>query len=358
MSDSYPEKTEILEFIGDPWHFLVLDGAEQSRLNWTAVQIDQFQGTGDSLLSHLIASQAKTVVLQYVGYGYSSGDGAPAWLPEALSKWQSSQPGLRIVIMFHETWARGKPWQRVYWQMGKQRECVKQLLELTAIAVTSTRANADSLVGLGLTTPIEIIPIGCSFSIEGKTELDWKSVLIFGKEQSRLRAVKTHIELIKKLAGSKLIERVVLAGQKESLDEGWDVKLVHEAAPKVKVETAYNFGLDMVPNIVQECGLALMYTQSTYLLKSTSFQLAAKLGQVAITSWEYDADPPFANGKHYLGYTKGRENSLLDTIADQVKLTNISSACRSAALDYLSWPKIALSWCHLLKRVNEGLYDT
>src|SRR5271154_3670380 len=136
-----------------PWKFLVLDGAQESQSQWPEVEIRQLAGTREDLALQLETVKVDTVVLQYVGYGYDP-NGAPFWLAEAVADWRGDNPARRLIIMFHETWSSGKPWERAFWQMQAHQRCVTQLLNVASLAVTSTRANAESLRTLNTKTII------------------------------------------------------------------------------------------------------------------------------------------------------------------------------------------------------------
>src|SRR4030095_12051398 len=97
-----------------PYAALVLEGAEASRVTYPDVTIDSFSPSQPGLIHALESVASDVVILHYVGYGFDS-KGAPRWLPDALEAWKSAQPGRKVAVMFHETWAEGKPWQRAFW---------------------------------------------------------------------------------------------------------------------------------------------------------------------------------------------------------------------------------------------------
>lgn len=333
---------------GRPQNFLVLDSADESRMYWPQVDIKQFQPSEAALLAMLKESSASTVFLQYVGYGFDI-NGCPMWLPTALKRWLDDDTSRRLVIMFHETWSSGMPWQRVFWFMGKQKQCVSKLMSLASNMVTSCRVNRSSLQVLGIDKPIQIIPLGCSFAVDATETKNWKQLLIFGKEYARLRAVQTHTALLRQLIEQQKIERIVLAGQSTiGVSDDATAKFIKERLPEIELTTAYNFSSSVVPDSVTGSGLSLMHTQSTHLLKSTSFHLAAKLGQVAIAADHGPADPPFLSGKHYLSYPIDKPGQLLSVLADPTALHSIAKEIAQIAETYLSWREIAATWHQVL----------
>lgn len=329
-----------------PRHFIVLDSAEESRKFWTEINIRQIDRNKPSLLNILDSLEVDTVFLQYVGYGYDA-NGAPSWLPAALEDWLKKSSLHRLVTMFHETWSSGQVWQKVFWYMGKQKQCVKDLMLLSNEMGTSCQVNKHSLDLLGTNKTVNIIPLGSSFDVAQAATKNWKQLLIFGKEYARLRGLMTHKDLISRLVESGLVERIVLAGQLDSLDNDKSLQIIQKQLPAIEVITAYNFESNNVPLSVIESGLALMHTQSTHMLKSTSFHLAAKLGQVSLSEDSGSADQPFIKGQQYLSYVKNTDDILAD-LADKSKLESVSSQVSHLANTYLSWPEIARNWSCLL----------
>lgn len=331
-----------------PQDFLVLDSANQSRKHWPQVEIEQFEPSEEDILSKLATTDADIVFLQYVGYGFDI-NGCPMWLPAALKKWLDDDGRRRLVIMFHETWSSGKPWQRVFWLMGKQKKCVSELMTLASAMGTSCEVNRHSLLALGIHKPIEIIPLGCSFRVDAISTKNWKQLLIFGKEYARIRGVRTHEALLKQLIEHGVIERIVLAGQSSASKDDATYKFIQEKLPQIEVTTAYNFNSSEVPESVNASGLSLMHTQSTHLLKSTSFHLAAKLGQVPIAEDSGPADAPFIDGAHYLSYPIDKPTGLLSVLKDASRLDSISKGMSQVASTHLSWKEIAATWNQLFK---------
>ncbi len=323
-----------------PQGFLVLDSVDESRKHWPQVAIDQFEPSENGLLTRLSKMNVDTVFLQYVGYGFDV-NGCPSWLPAALKQWLDGNSGRRLVTMFHETWSSGKPWQKVFWLMGKQKKCVSDLMQLSSAIITSCEVNRQSLLALGVNKPVQIIPLGCSFAVDASAVKNWKQLLIFGKEYARVRGVQTHVELLEQLIKQGAIERIVLSGQCTGKDLA--AEFIRDKLPSLNLTTAYNFASSQVPSSVQESGLSLMHTQSTHLLKSTSFHLAAKLGQVSIAEDSGPADTPFISGKHYLAYPVDKPDILISSLNDQ-HLESISHDVSQLASTYLSWREIAATW--------------
>lgn len=335
-------------FLAQPWQFLVLDGAEATSKAWDGVRINQFAPTQEDVIEKLDQARPEVILLQYVGYGYAV-NGAPTWLTAALEKWKRQNHSIALVVMFHETWPNVRPWQRTFWRIGSQKHCICQILDVATTVVTSVQANADSLRTLRPEKPVQIIPIGSSFPVHtGDESKDWKSLVIFGKEKTRMHALRVHEKAIRKLDSSQAINTIILAG--ERMQQTDPCKALLEAMRlSAKITGAYNFPNDAVPDIVSSCGLALIYSQTTYLLKSTAFHLAASLGQVSLTKREHRADPIVQDGVHFLSYDERNIGELVEQLADTASLKKISTNCRALSRDELSWNRLGKLWSTVLR---------
>lgn len=331
-----------------PTNFIVLDSARESQEFWPQVNILQTEHNENSLVGTLNSLSVDTVFLQYVGYGYDF-NGAPFWLVAALEKWLAQNNNRKLVTMFHESIAGGMPWQRVFWYQGKQKQCINKLLHLSHKIATSCQPNKLSLLRIYNSKPIEIIPLGCSFSVTACKDKNWQQLLVFGKEYARLRAIRLHKHLLKSLVDKGLINKLVLAGQLSSSTDQ-TLALVKQVSPNLPVSTYYNFPSDAVPQEIQESGLSLMHTQSTHLLKSTSFHLAARLGQIAIAVDAGLPEPPFHSGQHLLAY---KHNLTIESaISNKQQLQAMSNQLLEIANSYLAWPAIAHRWQEVLAKLE------
>ncbi|HEY9869457.1 MAG TPA: hypothetical protein V6D08_09860, partial [Candidatus Obscuribacterales bacterium] len=319
------------------WKFLVTEGALASAECWPEVDIGQFDMSRAGLLSALEAAGPTVVVLQYVGYGYDR-NGSPDWLPEALCEWLARRgTPRRLIVMFHETWARGMPWQRAFWQQARQRHCAERLLSLATIAVTSTEANLRDLRSLAPDKPLKLIPIGASFPVLPARPKNWHQWLVFGREAARLRALRMHGYLMERAAREGVIERVVLAGECMHPSQDAGRRVLEAWGLPCPVECAFNFSGHDLPEVVLNSGISLMHTQSTYLLKSTSFLLAAGLGQVAVTRQEREPGQGLVAGTHYLSYRPGTVAELIDVLSCPERLEPIAGRVAVLGSTTLSW---------------------
>jgi hypothetical protein len=113
----------------------------------------------DDLSRGLRDLDAETVLVHYSGYGYAP-RGAPFWLVQGLERWKERCPHHRLIVMFHETWANGLPWQSSFWLNLAQRRCVARIARLADAVVTNTSYYRSPLIQfLRHGTPIQVQPI-------------------------------------------------------------------------------------------------------------------------------------------------------------------------------------------------------
>jgi hypothetical protein len=344
--------------ISSRWCFIVMDGAEASQPLWPEVDVSSSGNDQEPSLSTqlLKLDPQAAVVLHYVGYGYAA-DGAPHWLNAQLRTWKAARPQSKLITMFHETWSSGKPWQRAFWHMPQQKRCVLELIHLTDVVVTSNDANLRSLRqlfsgqeesgALIAGKPVAVIPIGPNFDIPPVAAKNYRQISIFGKEHSRFSAIQQHKKLLARLSRERLIDRFVCAGYSSTPGPDPGEKLLARIANS-EVVTAYNFAPDAIPKSLQECGFALMYTQSSNLLKSTSFHFAAQQGQIPIALKEKEADAHLLGGKHYIWYRPNELDPVLAQVRQIDQLVAMSEAVLAAHEQQFCWSSIAEKWRRIL----------
>jgi hypothetical protein len=97
-------------------------------------------------------------VLQYSCYGYQR-YGIPNWLARALAQWKAAEPGRRLVTMFHELYAMGKPWSMSFWTSAPQRYVARSLVQLSDAAITTTHRQAKILRAWNSKIEIALLPV-------------------------------------------------------------------------------------------------------------------------------------------------------------------------------------------------------
>jgi hypothetical protein len=331
---SWPDPSE-------QWKFLVLESADESRNALRGAPVRAVHKSKSSLQQEL--KDEGKLLLQYSLYGYDR-NGAPEWLIAALTEWKAQNPQSKLAIMFHETWATGKPWQKAFWQTSSQKRCLKQLLQLADVAVTSNEANKRDLDSLNITTEVSLIPLGPSFDVSAGDGKNWQQLLIFGQQGTRLRSLERHEDLIKALVSNGTVKKIVIGGKAADVANEPSKVLLESWHLPVEIEEVYNFDPERVPTALTNCGLAIISTQSTYLLKSSVFQTVAQIGTIAITLHEHEPGSPLINGEHFLSYTRSTIPALIERLRNTADLEKISRNVRQLSKVSFSWESIGRRW--------------
>lgn len=128
--------------------FLVGDPAWQGPARLDRFSVDRIDGQqAHQLERQLIKLGADLVLLHYVGYGYQK-RGCPIWLVSGLKSWKTKYPRRRLVVMFHELFAYGRPWQSSFWTSPLQRILAKSLALLSDHCVTNLTGSAQALAAM------------------------------------------------------------------------------------------------------------------------------------------------------------------------------------------------------------------
>lgn len=134
--------------------------------------------------------QVSSVILHFVGYGYAR-RGCPWWLVRSLSRWKRG-PEQRLIVIFHELYATGRPWSSAFWTSPFQRQIARRLALLADVAIATRRRVAEELdLWLEEERKVELLPIFSTIGelAEPRPPADRKKTLvIFGSAGVRARA--------------------------------------------------------------------------------------------------------------------------------------------------------------------------
>jgi hypothetical protein len=131
---------------------------------------------------------ASTVLLHYVGYGYSR-RGCPRWLVDGLERWIA--PGKRLLIVFHEIYATGPPWTSAFWLTGAQRRLAARLARLASGSITSLRLYRERILAQAPGSSVAVLPVFCPLPEPTDTlplSRRDRRLVVFGGEGARSRA--------------------------------------------------------------------------------------------------------------------------------------------------------------------------
>jgi hypothetical protein len=87
---------------------------------------------------------AAPIILHLSGYGFDR-RGAPFWLARALGAWRRRHPSARLAIVFHELFAIGPVWTRLFWMGQVQRRVTRALQALSNGGITTVGRTLEWL---------------------------------------------------------------------------------------------------------------------------------------------------------------------------------------------------------------------
>ncbi len=140
------------------------------------------------------AAGGSPIVLHYVGYGFAR-RGAPLWLLRAVRRLRDRVPGGRIVTVFHELYATGRPWQSAFWLAPIQRHVAVGLARTSDGVFTNRRVAADWLRRVRSRTEAGAVSWSPVFSNVGEpdTVAPWAErdpvAVVFGGAATRSRTL-------------------------------------------------------------------------------------------------------------------------------------------------------------------------
>lgn len=192
-----------------PYQVAIL-GSDQSSI------LEQLPFTGGKLL------------VQYSAYGFDR-LGYPAALVRALIDWKGKTGG-RLVIMFHEIWTFWPITNKNFFVQLFHRRAIKRLLRCADEVFTSTKSQAEHLRKLFPDRVIHVLPVGSNIRrnkepllSEGqrsRMDVDPARIpgwtVIFGRQSTRIRALKKMQKDLSSLGAAGLITKIVSVGAREN----------------------------------------------------------------------------------------------------------------------------------------------
>jgi hypothetical protein len=128
--------------------FLVGDASWQGASWHDAFAVERIaRPQARELEQRLTKLGADLVLLHYAGYGYQK-RGCPVWLVHGLSSWKSHYPQRRLVVMFHELFATGRPWQSSFWASPLQKFLAQALARMADHCLTNLTRSAQALTAM------------------------------------------------------------------------------------------------------------------------------------------------------------------------------------------------------------------
>jgi hypothetical protein len=261
--------------------FLVGDPAWQGTARLDGFMVERIAGQQANLLERSLKNlDAAIVLLHYVGYGYQK-RGCPIWLLRGLQSWKRQSPRHRLIVMFHELFATGLPWQSSFWSAPLQRGLTKALALLSDARLTNLAGSGEIIARLTgqPTSSIPVLPVFSTVGeANGEDDLEKRKphMIVFGSASWRRQAYRSHGESLARACATLGIETIV------------DIGAPLNETPRLPVALRQT-GVLSAPAISRElrCARAGFFTYPAPLLgKSTIFAAYTAYGLIPVTYGE------------------------------------------------------------------------
>jgi hypothetical protein len=242
---------------------------------------------------------ASALILHYVGYGYQK-RGVPFWLVQTLNHLKNLAP---VMTLFHEVWAWGPPWKSAFYLQHFQRRIVRDILNLSQIAITTTPKMKKLLERTSAKKQVEFMPMSSSFEGIAPAPLPPPKglrALIFGQRGLRLSTIRAHQRFLRYLDERQMLEEVVVMGKGAGVAQmlSLDARLLKKS---VRIQKIRLVGEATPQEVANEFGGAHFYLSScpaSLLCKSTSCMTAFAFGCPVILS-DAERPQPLELGRHF-----------------------------------------------------------
>jgi hypothetical protein len=156
-----------------------------------------------SLLCHA-ESRQPSLMLHYSGYGFAS-NGIPQALIRTLAQWRKGSADRRLLVVFHELFARQPPWRKGFWLAPLQRRLLRRLIALCDGGISTLELHSNWLRRNGL-EPFATLPVPSNVGESSDPHplvARLPSLVIFGgrsQRQMAYAALSRQPELLQRLA--------------------------------------------------------------------------------------------------------------------------------------------------------------
>ena len=352
----------------DPdWIFLVTRGAQETAATWGSVDVRDFECNAASLVAGLEGSGSDRVLLHYVGYAYQP-KGIPLWLPGALEQWKRRDSGRRLVIMFHEMYARSSPLRSPFWVAPFARQIIRRLVAVSDGWVTSCNRYFRQLTTEFGAQPSDgrIIPIGSNIPLSSPLAPKWLGnsgmtpkfrFVLFGLAKTRLWALEKHSRLLRALAATGMVEHVTLLGKRpQPADERTWERFANGMGGNVSWRKRFDLASDEVSQQLGEHDFGLLANEPDILTKSGVFAALATHGVIPIVADSRHGALPrlFHDAALVNADTRDSIATILSALRDGISLTEMRERLLALADSELAWPLITQTWKNVLEHGSDS----
>jgi hypothetical protein len=350
------------------WQFAVTRGADDTMAMWPHTKVREFELNAASLRNALEQSHAATVVLHYVGYAYQP-KGIPLWLPQALCEWRSGATdgnsrspivARRIVVMFHEMYARSSPLRSPFWVAPFAKKIIRELVALSDAWLTSCERYFTQLVTeFGARAEAgRIIPIASNIPAEAmnldERRAENQRIVVFGLAKTRLWALERHWRFLRELSRAGLLEHITLLGKRPELDDerAWQ-RWADRIGSGANWRKGFNLSNAEISSELTQHDIGLLANEPDILTKSGVFAALATHGVLPIISTPRGEVLPECVQEAALANDDAEAiPSLVQSLRDTEWIKSRRERLLAFAARELHWPGIARSWSEVLPRTD------
>lgn len=213
------------------------------------------------------AGAAPSILLHVAGYGYA-GRGAPVWLLDGIRRWRRETPGGRLVCVFHELYATGKPWNSSFWLGPLQKHVARELWRLADAGVTTTERYHRELKAWrpAAAARLALMPVPSGVG-EPAVQPPWsqrqRSAAVFGGAGT--------VQALYNSPHSELAAMLTRLGIAEIVDIGRRTAAVPQSVGGIPVRVLGQLPAEEVSRALLDCRVGLMAYDASRLGKSSIF---------------------------------------------------------------------------------------
>lgn len=300
----------------------------------------------EALAAELARSGGTRVLLHYSGYGYAP-NGFPHWLLAGLRQWKQSAPAHRLDIFFHELMTDEPWWTRTFWTQPSQKRVVDGLVATADRLATNCTLFADRLAQRHGARPEKVVcapvpPTLLDDAADTPAVRDFTRTglvaLVFGLRPTRLRALRAHRDLLRTLASSGRLSRVILAGDDAQSDEADGI--LPTGVPR---EAHRALDAAQLAALAARADFGLVWNWPSILTKSTVFANLCALGLPAVVAQGPDEihGTPEARGYLISGGKSPAAHDELVALTDARRREAVQTRAVELARTTLSWSHTA-----------------
>jgi hypothetical protein len=192
--------------------------SEETKAAYPNLDLELLRPSCSALVARLQQLRAKRVFVQYVAQGFQP-RGCPLWFLKGLRRWREASPDARLVIMFQELWFEPPFWKPDWLLQKLHRRALCNLAGVVDRTFVSTESFRRWLKRFVPPDRLSVLmnPATVSLARWGGEEARESGVFVlFGRQGSRLFALRDMAPWLKKLHAGGILRKLWLVGSQET----------------------------------------------------------------------------------------------------------------------------------------------